>query len=122
MRHVVPQATRSGQADDVLLGVLHAPVRRGRACREHEHRRKNKCEDSKKAPMTDVAVHGYSFGEGVSVRTPDAPGSLAGESRIDATAGDAALVTRARAGDEAAFQSLYERHQASVARVCRRWL
>ena len=29
---------------------------------------------------------------------------------------------RARAGDDAAFQALYERHQTSVTRVCRRWL
>ena len=61
----------------------------------------------------------------MSVRTSAGAGSLAGESQgavvIDAVA-DAVLVHRARGGDDAAFQALYERHHTSVTRVCRRWL
>src|SRR5688500_5824666 len=77
--------------------------------------------------MTDAAVHSCSFHNGdVSVRTPGRAGSLAPESEVAVIAGgavtDATLVRRAKAGNDAAFHGLYERHRTSVTRVCRRWL
>lgn len=77
--------------------------------------------------MKQTALHGDSLVVGAPPgETSAASASLAryvgGNGGALAAQSDASLVALCRDGDGVAFQVLYDRHVAAVARVCRRWL